>query len=184
MTNPPNWVALCAPGTIVSFRFPHGEDGQPGKVRPCLVIATMDTHGLCVTVAYGTTAATDANRGVNLTLDAVDDWQSAGLHRATRFVFSRRVIVSPRDPRFDGGASANPVIGSLPGHRQEELDVLVRSLGNRLHEDFTRGLPPERAERGRSRRGPYRRSRDSARSTPVVIERRQRKIIKHPASAG
>ncbi|MDQ1900588.1 hypothetical protein RAH32_09035 [Paracoccus sp. WLY502] len=74
------WAAALRPGTVLSFRFPLGEGEGRAKARPCLVIgvASQDDEAPRVTIAYGTSATSHANRGLDLHLPEPNDWQAPG----------------------------------------------------------------------------------------------------------
>lgn len=129
------------PGTILSFPFPLGTGTGRVKTRPCLVIArTAGADGAPrVTIAYGTSADTAANRGLDLDLADPAEWQAAGLHRPTRFVLSRRVTVPLTDAGLAGRRPGAPVIGTLPAPAAVILHRLTRALGAALTEDRRRG---------------------------------------------
>lgn len=170
----PNWVARCAPGTIVSFQFPRSDDDLPGKARPCLVIAVRDgIDSTDIILAFGTTADTDANRGHDLLLDRGTAWRSAGLHHPSRFVLGRRITVPSDDPRFDSGADGHPIIGQLPASKQAEFADLIRLIGPSLDQDRLGGLPPLRSRDGSERRTMYLRRRRSYATRPVIVEHRR-----------
>lgn len=86
------------------------------KTRPCLVIATTPGKdgAPLITIAYGTSADSQSNRGLDLKLAKPDYYKAAGLRRPTRFVLMRRVTVPASDPGLDGRRAESPVIGSLP----------------------------------------------------------------------
>lgn len=192
---PSSWAASARPGDIAMFRFPKRYDDLAGKCRPCLVLAIRQLPGgLMITLAYGTSAQTNANRGFDLRLDAPADWRPAGLHRATRFVLARRITVMATDPRFDAGTVSNPVIGSLPWLRRNEFRQLAAFLGDRIFQDSTPNSAPIRgssrscyqASEGHGRtisgRGeivpPARRSCSSTGRTTrsVIVEHRRKRI--------
>lgn len=172
---PPAWAASARPGDIVMFRFPLGEGGESEKPRPCLIVARSIKAGIPrLTLAYGTSAPTNANQGLDLRLDAPADWQPAGLRRATRFVLMRRITVGTVDHRFDHGASDDPRIGSLPDQMNPALAVLIRTLGHRITTDTIRGPVPQPT----IRRPDFRRitSRRRDRTIETVIEVRRKKF--------
>ncbi|HHX88291.1 MAG TPA: hypothetical protein GX700_00740 [Paracoccus sp.] len=131
-------AGLC-PGTIVSFRFPLGEGEGPSKTRPCLVIGSSTADGTPrITLAYGTSADSDSNRGLDLALAEPADWMAAGLHRPTRFVLMRRITVGPDDPGFNFHRRGGPVIGVLPATMLTAFQRMCRWLGARMVEDRRR----------------------------------------------
>lgn len=176
MTNDPiGRAALLRPGTVVAFPFPLGEGAGRAKTRPCLVIATSSKNGTPrVTIAYGTSSDSGANRGLDLDLSDPGHWQAAGLRRSSRFVLARRVTVSLFDPGFDSRKTGSPVIGFLPPSAMIALRQMVRPIGPLVTEDRQRGAPPAR-QGGRSARKRDRVRRDQTAS--VVVEYRRRKRI-------
>lgn len=183
MTHPIDRAASIRPGTVVAFRFPLGEGEGRAKTRPCLVIATSSRNGTPrVTIAYGTSAASRANRGLDLDLSEPDDWRAAGLRRPSRFVLARRVTVPLTDPGFDSRRSGSPAIGFLPPSAMLALRRMIRSIGHRVAEDRRRGAPPtgqggRAACTGRRQVGSVmveyrRRKRIFGRTLPVAQQRR------------
>ncbi|GGE29153.1 hypothetical protein GCM10011360_16570 [Primorskyibacter flagellatus] len=151
-----HWADHVRPGDIVLFRFPvpfpQTRDGKPG-IRPCLVVE-VDDHGeeRRLVLAYSTTATTRSNGGYDIAVTHVADLQMAGLRRATRFIGTRLLFVSPHHSGFDVGGSSAPVVGHLTGSRLERMQA-VRA---RLHaeHDIAADRRRERSE------------------TPVTVERR------------
>lgn len=140
------WRAGLCPGAIVSFRFPLGEGEGPSKMRPCLVIGSNIADGTHrITLAYGTSADSDSNRGLDLALAEPADWLAAGLRRPTRFVLMRRITVGLDDPGFNLHRQGGPVIGALPTTMLTVLKRMSRWLGSRMVEDRRRGSPRARA---------------------------------------
>ena len=137
-----------APSFRSAFRSARGEGRV--KTRPCLVIAaTPGKEGApLVTIAYGTSAGSHSNRGLDLELPEPDDYKAAGLQRPTRFVLMRRVTVPASDLGLNGRKAGSPVIGSLPPSAMITLRRLTRSLGKTLTEDRRRGSVGA-GERGR-----------------------------------
>lgn len=109
-------------GDIVSFTFPRRE-GSANVARPCLVLETEDDE---VLLAYGTTSATDANRGLELRVSF--DTAACGLHRPTRFVCARRLRVDSADARFVTDRHGSVVLGSLGEDFRERLEEIRRTL--------------------------------------------------------
>ncbi|WP_299365664.1 hypothetical protein [uncultured Paracoccus sp.] len=141
----------------------------------CLIIARQDgAFGPRLTLAYGTSADTSANRGLDLEVAASDDWPLAGLHRPSRFVIARRLTVSAHDSRFDRGRCSDPTIGSLPEHLEPLMEALIRSLGKEITRDYQSGPPPTCASIRSQRRTIWRRGRFGQRTEVVIIERRRR----------
>lgn len=153
-----HWADHVRPGDVVLFKFPvpfpQTRDGKPG-VRPCLVVEVDDLGGeRRFVLAYSTTATTRSNGGYDIAVTHVADLQTAGLRRATRFIGSRLLSVSPNHAGFDVGGSGAPVVGHLIGSRFERMQW-VRA---RLHaeHDIATDRPRERNE------------------APVTVERRPR----------
>ena len=119
------WADDVQRGDIVLFKFPvrHPGLGDEPKVRPCLVLE-VEMHGdhKRLVLAYGTSAATPANRGYEIAITHVSDLQAAGLKRATRFVGARLLSVSPDHTGFDVGGTEPPIIGRLPANRIERMN--------------------------------------------------------------
>lgn len=130
MTQTPatDWQAQLRAGDIVTFKFPLAERSHRlGKTRPCLVLAVADHAGVPhALVAYGTSADTPANRGHDLSIDTPDAMAAAGLHRPTRFVGARRVLVPLTSEQFRPRAeTGSPLLGHLAtDDRRALLDVL------------------------------------------------------------
>lgn len=204
MTNsqpsPCAWADNLRPGDILAFRFPHGEADDSVKSRPCVVLAVQNmAEDIDVTVAYGTTATSAANRGLELWLRDGADWQAAGLRRPTRFVLARRLTVPSIDPRFDFGASNDPMIGRLPDHALSRLAQLTGFLGPALTDDRHRGrstrsrhgrapdrrrsVITERREIAIAGTGPRTRSRQGNAPRTVVVEHRRKRLLRPIPSA-
>lgn len=153
-----HWADHVRPGDVVLFRFPvpfpQTRDGKPG-IRPCLVVE-VDDHGeeRRLVLAYSTTATTRSNGGYDIAVTHVADLQTAGLRRATRFIGTRLLSVSPNHSGFDVGGAGAPVVGHLTGSRFERMQA-VRA---RLHAEHDIA-----AERRRERS-----------EAPVTVERRPR----------
>ena len=111
------WTTRLAPGDVVSFRFPVDDPGRGAreKKRPCLVLDLPVIAGRRhAWIAYGTSVRSRANRGHELRVRRPEGMARAGLHRATRFVGARSVIVPLDDPRFVVcAATGAPVLGRL-----------------------------------------------------------------------
>lgn len=175
-TDTVGWAAALRPGTTVLFRFPPGEGMGEVKTRPCLVIAVAQTdRDAKITVAYGTTAASMANRGLELDLSDPADCSAAGLHRPTRFVLSRRITVASTDPAFRLSPPGTPVIGRLAGSSMMILDDLVQSLGASIADDSRRGASSAARHAKAAREASRPRQRGVR---PVIVEYRQRKILR------
>lgn len=176
MTHPIHWGATARPGDIAMFRFPLGESDAEPKARPCLIVARCtDGTETRLTVAYGTSAPTDANRGRDLIVADPLEAASVGLHRPTRFVLARRITVPAGDARFACGRQGSAVVGSLPQRLAAQMQALVRELGLALTQDSRRGDPPSRRALAPSRRIISRRTRSGGRAETVVVEARRRR---------
>lgn len=110
---------LQAPGgDVVWFRFPVVDAERSTRVpkrRPCLVLDVF-TRGerRFAQIVYGTSAKTAANRGYEIVVKQPAGCAAAGLDRPTRFVGSRRLIVSLDHVGFDTDrATGSPIIGRL-----------------------------------------------------------------------
>lgn len=134
-------AAALRPGTIVAFRFPLGEGEGRVKTRLCLVIArTLGKDGAPrITIAYGTSAGSQSNRGLDLEVAEPDAYKAAGLRRPTRFVLTRRVTVPASDPGLDRRRAGSPVIGILAPAAMITLRKPTRSLGSIVTADRRRG---------------------------------------------
>jgi hypothetical protein len=153
-----HWADHVRPGDVVLFRFPvpfpQTRDGEP-SIRPCLVVEIDDLgEERRLVLAYSTTATTRSNGGYEIAVTHVADLQTAGLRRATRFIGTRLLSVSPSHTGFDVGGSGAPVVGRLIGSRLERMQW-VRA---RLHaeHDIAADRRRERSE------------------APVTVERRSR----------
>lgn len=125
-----HWADHVRPGDVVLFKFPvafpQTRDGKPG-VRPCLVVEVNDLgEERRFVLAYSTTATTRSNGGYDIAVTHVADLQTAGLRRATRFVGTRLLSVSPNHVGFDVGGSGAPVVGRLTGSRLERMQWVRR----------------------------------------------------------
>ena len=123
----PDWRSRLRPGDIVVYRFPVAEGPEASeapKARPCLVME-IETFGgrPFATIAYGTSARSKANRGYEVPVLRAPDHAAAGLHRPTRFVGFRRLLVSLQNGGFvASAATGSPVIGRLPEGPLNRLD--------------------------------------------------------------
>jgi hypothetical protein len=84
-----------------------------------------------VTLAYGTTARTAANRGYEIWVKRRSSLAIAGLDHQTRFVGARTVFVSLDHADFDQGPRGTPVIGHLDAYLIERMHAVRARL--RLH---------------------------------------------------
>lgn len=145
-----DWQQTLSRGDIVRFRFPVKEPcssrSRP-KLRPCLVLEIRDLGGSrFATLAYGTSADTNANRGREVIVTDPDAMATAGLEKPTRFVCVRRVSVSLDHPCFGIDAeTATPVVGRLDealtermhavrGRLQAEADIAAEAREERRRE--------------------------------------------------
>ncbi|WP_299365464.1 hypothetical protein [uncultured Paracoccus sp.] len=172
MTDPIHGAATARPGDIAMFRFPLNGSDAIAKARHCLIIARQNgAFGPRLTLAYGTSADTSANRGLDLEVATAGDWPHAGLHRPSRFVLSRRLTVSAHDTRFDRGSCSDPTIGRLPRHLEPSMEALIHSLGKEITRDYQAGPPPTCGSTRSQRRTIWRRGRFGQRAEVVIIER-------------
>ncbi|MEC7795580.1 MAG: hypothetical protein VX791_18940 [Pseudomonadota bacterium] len=153
-----HWADHVRPGDVVLFKFPvsfpQTRDGKPG-VRPCLVVEVDDLgEERRLVLAYSTTATTRSNSGYDIAVTHVADLQTAGLRRATRFIGTRLLSVSPSHPGFDVGGSGAPVVGHLTGSRLERMQAVRARL--HVEHDIAADRRRERSE------------------APVTVERRPR----------
>ena len=123
----PEWRSLIRPGDIVVYRFPVAEGPEASKApkaRPCLVMEIETLGGRpFATIAYGTSARSGANRGYEVPVLRAADHAAAGLHRPTRFVGFRRLLVSLQNGGFvTSAATGSPVIGRLSEGPLRRLD--------------------------------------------------------------
>ncbi|MCB1347122.1 MAG: hypothetical protein KDK11_00175 [Maritimibacter sp.] len=158
-----HWANEIKRGDVVLFRYPirNPRAEETPKTRPCLVLEIDERFGTKrLTLAYGTSVPSSANRGYEIPVTLPDDMRAAGLKRATRFVGARLLSVSPDNPGFSlGSRSRSPIIGRLSHNRIERMDW-IRA---RLHAE--RDIAAER--RGKR-----------TRNAPTVV-RRRRKILAH-----
>jgi len=159
-----DWREALTWGDIISFRFPIEGAGALPKKRPCLV---LDVHRLgdsrYALLAYGTSADTQANRGYEVRLTEPEA-RAAGLHRPTRFVGARRMLVAVDHPDIIiSAATDTPLIGRLTGAAFERMNA-VRA---RIHAEADIAAD-RRSERRRTRQGRRRR----AEARPATVERR------------
>lgn len=130
-----DWKASVLPGDILRFRFPVAENSAPDdtegpKLRPCLVLEIIHLSGQrFVKLAYGTSAATTANKGCELRINHPDGCAAAGLNRPTRFVGARSIIVSLNHQGFEPYPNTgSPHRGRLNGTLMCRLAVVRRRL--------------------------------------------------------
>ncbi|MCR9111581.1 hypothetical protein [Marivita sp. XM-24bin2] len=120
-----DWRETLSWGDIVSFSFPVEGAGRPPKKRPCLVLDITNLGETRYAVlAYGTSADTSANRGYEVKLTETEA-RAAGLHRSTRFVGARRMLVALDHCGFViCAATGAPTIGRLNGDAFERMNVV------------------------------------------------------------
>ncbi len=163
------WQEGLNVGDVVAFRFPVSEEDGTAtpKVRPCLVLDIETIAGLnFALLAYGTTSATSANCGYEIPIRASKALCSAGLHRPTRFVGARRLLVPLDATGFVlGRVTGSPVLGQLDGPPRDRMNA-VRA---RIHAE--RDIA---ADRRASRRGTRRSPRVPR---PFVVEQRRSRRI-------
>jgi hypothetical protein len=128
-----DWQQRLSRGDIVRFRFPVKEpctSGERPKLRPCLVLEIVDFGGTrFITLAYGTSADTKANRGQEVLVTKPASMQAAGLEKPTRFVCARRCHISHDHPGFEVAADiGTPVIGHLDEVLTERMNAVRARL--------------------------------------------------------
>ena len=126
----PAWVQTLQPGDVVLFAFPCAEPNEPPKRRTCLVLDIVRTGSRpTVEIAYGTSADTSANVGLEIRVTSPDDMAAAGVRRPTRFVGARRMVVPFDHSGWDVNAShSSPVIGRLPAGPMARLHAVRARL--------------------------------------------------------
>ncbi|WP_082739157.1 hypothetical protein [Aliiruegeria sabulilitoris] len=164
-----NWQELLAVGDVVSYRFPVSEEDGTAtpKVRPCLVLDVETIAGTTYALlAYGTTSPTRANAGYEIRVRAPKALRPAGLHRPTRFVGARRLLVPLDSAGFvAGGPAGTPMLGHLDGAAFDRMNE-VRA---RIHAE--RDMAADRRASRRNGRGRSRAPR------PFVVEHRHPRRI-------
>ena len=114
--------------TSSHFRFPLAEDAsiaQP-KARPCLIL-DIEVRGdeRYALLVYGTTSRRRSNVGYEVHVRRRDDYVSAGLNEATRFVGARRLSVPLNHSGFViCRATGSAVIGRLDGAPFDAMNAL------------------------------------------------------------
>lgn len=122
------WHETVQRGDVVLFAFPvvlAGEGDRP-KIRPCLVMEVERAEtGTRITLAYGTSAMTKANRGYEVRIRQPVEMAHAGLDAPTRFVGARRLEVSVHATGFAASARTDsPVIGRLAEAGLERMNAV------------------------------------------------------------
>lgn len=154
-------------GDIVLFVFPirlPGETEEP-KTRPCLVLDVVEKRGYRFAIlAYGTSAASMANKGYEITVATAAEVAACGLRRYTRFVGARRLLVPLNHGDFRPKRSmGSPVIGRLGPAAMARL----HEVRGRTHAEAD--IAAERcAEAWRERRGAQHAHAAGGRGVPVV----------------
>lgn len=150
----------------------HNAGGQfaAHKRRPCLVLDVFELNGTkFVELAYGTSARTKANTGYEVRVGHTASCHAAGLDRPSRFVCSRRVIVSINHPGFEGGEECGTLIGRLDAPLVDRMnDVRARLQAEAdIKAEARRERREEQARWQREERGFLERNRASrAANTP------------------
>ena len=166
------WQDQLSHGDVVLYRFPSAdEDASGAKIRPCLILDIEKIAGQRYAVlAYGTTATTRSNTGLEVRVSSAAARAAAGLDEATRFVGARRILVPLESAGFDLRSEMNsPVIGRLAGSAYERMDR-VRA---RLHAE--RDIAADRRQQKRRRW--------LTRSDFVVEHRRPRSLSSAPTAS-
>lgn len=119
------WYDRLCVGDVALFRFPNSEpdSAEQPKTRTCLVVNVehQDTQ-VFVEIAFGTSAQTDANRGLDIGVTEPDEMATAGLRKQTRFVCARRIIVSINHAGWDlNDQHDTPVVGRLGPQAMSDL---------------------------------------------------------------
>lgn len=167
----PDWRDCIAVGDVVSFRFPCATDNDTmPKARPCLVLDIETINGQrYALLAYGTTATGGANRGYEIRVSFTEALASAGLHKPTRFVAARRLLVPLESANFACSAMTGaPVLGRLTGETRERM----QAIRARIHAE--RDIA---ADRRASRRRSGRREPSAPRPLVVEIRRTKRQAV-------
>lgn len=174
-----DWRQSLSWGDVVSFRFPRME-GDPGyrpKARPCVVLDTVAVAGKrFVTLGYGTSADTTANRGYEVRVESPAARARCGIRRPTRFVCSRRITVSDRHPGFCRSERGTPVVGRLAGPERRRLNAIRARIF--AETDIAAELRARRRARSRSEA--------DGRERPLIVEYRRPRAISRlqPRAAG
>lgn len=114
-------------GQVVSCYFPETErPNRPGiKPRPCLVVNASKPEGSnqwYLLVAYGTGARPDEAREGEYTVQDEDGLRAAGLHKPTRFVFTRVRALPFRYEFFRPNKDGTVILGELsPADKEAAL---------------------------------------------------------------
>ena len=165
----PDWHETLRHGDIVLFAFPVADTGSREwpKPRPCLVLDVHELPGArYALLAFGTSAMTDANRGYEIRVRRTEEARACGLHKPTRFVGARRLLVPLSHPGFGGGRLGTPVIGRLTGALFERMNA-VRA---RIHAEAD--IAAERRAERRREILVHRRRAGRRVTRPVIVETR------------
>ena len=163
------WQDNLQRGDIVCARFPVSDsDGEPCKLRPCVVMEIGEIDGTkTAVIAYGTTSEGKANAGYEVRLRRPEVLKALGLYAPTRFVCSRRLIVSLDNAMFEAPKGrGTPVLGRLSGEELERLNALRARL--QAEADIAAERRAERRKRHRT---------ISVRGREVVVETRRGKRL-------
>ena len=113
----PAWGDTIQRGDVVLFRFPHaeGDANDAPKSRTCLVLDIETRNGRrVVELAYGTSVDSRINVGHEIDVDQPAEMAAAGVHKPTRFVGARRIVVGFDHEGWDiNPTHPSPVIGRL-----------------------------------------------------------------------
>ena len=122
------------------------------KRRPCLVLDVFELNGTTfVELVYGTSVGTKANTGHEVRVGHTASCHAAGLDRPSRFVCSRRIIVSVNHPDFDGKDDRGTLIGRLDPpliERMNEVRARLQAEAEALQERCEEQAPWQSEERG------------------------------------
>jgi hypothetical protein len=163
----PNFSTIerFAVGDLVAFHFPYSDGGA--KTRICAIVA-HDPNLNEVVVAYGTSNLHLKNNPDNsVALFTRNDWQAAGLHKATRFQVDRRIRVKQYDPRFKQRQSLGSAkVGHLTASQIRHLSTIYKRLPGATRDQERNGIHPKPA--GKTRRQPFLGRRKAGQGAPVA----------------
>jgi hypothetical protein len=124
-------------GAIVSCYFPENENpNRPGiKPRPCCVLGAKrsETGRLYLLVAYGTGVNVDAPRPGEMSVSNPDEMKSAGLHKPTKFVFTRVRALPFRYEFFRPNKEGTVVLGNLTPELRKKA-IIASTCARRIIE--------------------------------------------------